>query len=128
MLQNEIFWSGSRFGVEIDWEVNPKTNFLANVAYLENVEVRNEDSHVLRADLGPTPNVISTGDGRGWMIDLIGKYAYNNNLGFELGYRFWRFEDRNVVNTFGPDFASAWPVRQLYSQRQGFIIGVEYSF
>jgi hypothetical protein len=128
VLQNEIFWSGSRFGVEIDWEVNPKTNFLANVAYLENVEVRNEDSHVLRADLGPTPNVISTGDGRGWMIDLIGKYAYNNNLGFELGYRFWRFEDRNVVNTFGPDFASAWPVRQLYSQRQGFIIGVEYSF
>ena len=128
VLQNEIYWAGQRFGAEIDWDINSKTNFLANVAYVENMSVRNEDSHVLRADLGPTPNVISTGEGRGWMVDLIGKYAYNYNLGFELGYRFWRFEDRNAVNTFGPAFTSSFPVRQLYSQRQGFIIGAEYTF
>tara|TARA_Y100000022_G_scaffold154710_1_gene136789 strand:+ start:7127 stop:8692 length:1566 start_codon:yes stop_codon:yes gene_type:complete len=128
VIQNQIFWAGQRFGAEVDWDINPQTNFLANIAYVENMSVRNEDSHVLRADLGPTPNVISTGEGRGWMIDFIGKYAYNNNLGFEVGYRFWRFEDRNAVNTFGPTFATEFPIRQLYSQRQGFMLGAEYTF
>ena len=128
VIQNQIFWAGQRFGTEVEWNINPKANFLANIAYVENMSVRNEDSHVLRADLGPTPNVISTGDGRGWMIDLIGKYAYNNNLGLEVGYRYWRFEDRNAVVAFGPAFTSDFPIRQLYSQRQGFMIGAEYTF
>ena len=65
---------------------------------------------------------------REWMIDLIGKYAYNNNLGFEIGYRYWRFEDRNASVSFGPDFTGRLPVRQLYSQRQGFMLGAEYTF
>ena len=128
VLQNQIFWAGQRFGAEVDWDINSKANFLANIAYVENMSVRNEDSHVLRADLGPTPNVISTGEGRGWMVDLIGKYAYNNNLGLEVGYRFWRFEDRDAIVNFGPAFTSELPIRQLYSQRQGFIIGAEYTF
>ena len=72
VIQNQIFWACQRFGTEVDWNINPKANFLANIAYVENMSVRNEDSHVLRGDLGPTPNVISTGEGRGWMIDLIG--------------------------------------------------------
>jgi hypothetical protein len=128
VIQNQIFWAGQRFGTEVDWNINPKANFLANIAYVENMSVRNEDSHVLRGDLGPTPNVISTGEGRGWMIDLIGKYAYDNNLGFEVGYRYWRFEDRNAVVAFGPAFTSDFPIRQIYSQRQGFMIGAEYTF
>ena len=128
VLQNQIFWAGQRFGAEVDWDINPKANFLANIAYVENMSVRNEDSHVLRGDLGPTPNVISTGEGRGWMVDLIGKYAYDNNLGFEVGYRYWRFEDRNAVVAFGPAFTSDFPIRQIYSQRQGFMIGAEYTF
>ena len=128
VIQNQIFWAGQRFGTEVDWNINPKANFLANIAYVENMSVRNEDSHVLRDALGPTPNVISTGEGRGWMIDLIGKYAYDNNLGFEVGYRYWRFEDRNAVVAFGPAFTSNFPIRQIYSQRQGFMIGAEYTF
>lgn len=128
VLQNQILWTGTRLGTEINWQASPKTNFLTNIAYVEGMDVRNEDSHVLRGDLGPTPNVISKGDGRGWMIDLIGKYAYNNNLGFELGYRYWRFEDRNASVSFGPDFTGSLPVRQLYSQRQGFMLGAEYTF
>ena len=128
VIQNQIFWAGQRFGAEVDWDINPKANFLANIAYVENMSVRNEDSHVLRGDLGPTPNVISTGEGRGWMVDLIGKYAYDNNLGFEVGYRYWRFEDRNAVVAFGPAFTSDFPIRQIYSQRQGFMIGAEYTF
>ena len=128
VIQNQIFWAGQRFGAEVDWDINPKANFLANIAYVENMSVRNEDSHVLRGDLGPTPNVISTGEGRGWMVDLIGKYAYDNNLGFEVGYRYWRFEDRNAVVAFGPAFTSNFPIRQIYSQRQGFMIGAEYTF
>ena len=129
VLQNEIFWAGQRFGTEIEWGVNPKTNFLANIAYVENMRLRNEDSHMLRQDvLGPAPNVISTGEGRGWMIDLMGNYSYNNNLGFEIGYRFWRFEDRDAVNTNHAIFPLTFPIRQLYSQRQGFMIGAEYTF
>tara|TARA_B100001142_G_scaffold157743_1_gene158174 strand:- start:1215 stop:2798 length:1584 start_codon:yes stop_codon:yes gene_type:complete len=128
VLQNQILWTGTRLGTEINWQASPKANFLTNIAYVEGMDVRNEDSHVLRGDLGPTPNVISKGDGRGWMIDLIGKYAYNNNLGFELGYRYWRFEDRNASVSFGPDFTGSLPVRQLYSQRQGFMLGAEYTF
>ena len=128
VLQNQILWTGTRLGTEINWQASPKSNFLTNIAYVEGMDVRNEDSHVLRGDLGPTPNVISKGDGRGWMIDLIGEYAYNNNLGFELGYRYWRFEDRNASVLFGPDLTGSLPVRQLYSQRQGFMLGAEYTF
>lgn len=128
VISNDITWTGLRFGGEMEFNVSDNANIIINAAYVATVEGKNKDSHVLRNDLGPTPNILSDGEGDGLMIDLIGKYTYSKTLSFEAGYRYWKFEADKGTTKFGPNFSRAYPTRSLYSERSGLLVGAKYKF
>ena len=108
--------------------ITDKANFIINAAYVYDAEADNEDSHVLRSDLGPVPNILGDGDGDGVMVDVIGEINQTDRLNFSFGYRYWKLESDNSTTAFGPDFSPKYPGRSLYSERSGLIMGVSYKF
>jgi hypothetical protein len=128
VISNTIKWEGFRIGSEFDWTVSEKSNVVMNASYLPHLTGRNEDSHLLRTDLGSSPNIISEGNGDGWMVDLIASHSYSKNIKFEAGYRWWKFKVSNGSTVFGPSFATAFPTRSLYSVRSGLLVGASYQF
>ena len=139
VLGNEIYWSGPRVGSEIEWQVIPSLNLLANIAWVPGGNVSDDDSHLLReADRGPSPNVFMRADAKGWMIDLLGRYNVNladynlpaHKIGIELGYRYWRFDNDGDGIQFYHPIAGFGPfvTREINSARTGFILGLDYTF
>lgn len=130
VISNEINWSGIRLGVDLKTEIDENLKFNANIAYAI-VDAENKDSHLLRTSsfaLGPAPNIISKGDGDGVMLDLLLNYQHDNQLDFEIGYRYWDLDADSATTSFGPSFSTAYPSRSLYSIRSGLLIGAKYKF
>jgi hypothetical protein len=129
VIQNDITWTGFRIGADVDYPVNKEFSFNLNAAYVFGLDADNKDSHVLRADLGTTPNIKNVGNGDyGYMIDILGQYNYSTQLKFDFGYRWWMFDTDNGNTKFGPNFTTAFPNRSLKSERSGLLIGVNYIF
>lgn len=130
VFENEVEWSGVRLGVDLKKSITDKLSGTLNIAYVI-TDVNNKDSHVLRtssSDLGAAPNIISSGDGDGVMLDIILDYDYSDALAFDFGYRMWNFDADNAVTKFGPDFSPSYPSRSLFSKRDGFMLGASYRF
>lgn len=130
VIRNEAEWSGFRLGVDLKKSFTEKLSGSLNVAYVI-ADVTNKDSHLLRtssSDLGAAPNIISSGDGDGVMLDIILDYDYSDALTFDFGYRMWKFDADNAVTKFGPDFSPSFPSRSMYSKRDGFMLGASYRF
>ena len=130
VIDNTITWKGWRLGTEVEWAMTEKAQLMVNAAYVVAASARNNDSHLLRTnanDLGPAPNITSNGNGDGWMLDLIGRYALSPKLSLEAGWRWWKFKAEGNTR-FGPDFSTAYPTRSLQSERNGVLVGVRYMF
>jgi len=129
VFKNDITWTGFRIGADVDYPLNKEFNLNLNAAYVFGLDAENKDSHVLRDDLGPTPNIKNIGDGGyGYMIDILGQYNYSTQLKFDFGYRWWMFDTDSGNTKFGPNFTTAFPNRSLKSERSGLLIGANYSF
>ena len=129
VIQNDITWTGFRIGADVDYPLNKEFNLNLNAAYVFGLDAENKDSHVLRNDLGPVPNIKNIGDGGyGYMIDILGQYNYSTQLKFDFGYRWWVFDTDSGNTKFGPTFTPAFPNRSLKSERSGLFIGANYSF
>jgi hypothetical protein len=129
VIKNDITWTGFRIGADVDYPLNKEFNLNLNAAYVFGLDAENKDSHVLRDDLGPTPNIKNIGDGGyGYMIDILGQYNYSTQLKFDFGYRWWMFDTDSGNTKFGPNFTTAFPNRSLKSERSGLLIGVNYIF
>jgi hypothetical protein len=120
VITNDLTWRSLRLGAEMR-SVRGRTSFTAEVALVPYAEYRNEDSHYLRQnpnDLGPVPNVIATGKGRGVQVDLEVRRSYPEiwGLDFALGYRYWRLDSfKGTQVQAGLEF----PIVDLMSERQG---------
>ena len=127
VLGNEIRCFGLRLGVEIAASLN-NTTLLTNIAYLPWLKLKNADSHYLRDDLGPPPNVRSEATGDGWMIDVLLQHAFNARFQANIGYRWWAFEGESGDTRFGPGFYRSQLNRSLFTQRHGTLLGLVYRF
>lgn len=127
VIRNTVEWTGLRLGAELRAQLAAGTSVLVNAAWVA-TRVTYDDSHLLRADLGPVPNIRGKGRGTGSMVDLILRWEPRKNLAVDLGWRWWRFDATNATMRFGPDFDTAFPLRSLYSRRGGALLGVSYRF
>jgi hypothetical protein len=123
VISNEQMWDSARLGAEMR-SVRGRTRFHAELALIPYAKYRNEDSHWLRQNtLGPAPNVIATGTGRGAQFEFEVRRSYPDffDLEFGLGYRYWRMESNKGTMTFG---GGSFPVVDLVSERQGVTFSV----
>ena len=122
VVSNKLSWNALRVGLAAAVALGSRTRIEADLALVPFARFRNEDSHHLRDDLGPVPNIILTGTGRGVQLDaeLIHEVSRSTELG--LGLRYWYLEadkgTRTVPNVPG---AAQLPLVELVSQRAGVL-------
>jgi hypothetical protein len=125
VITNEVRWRGLRLGVAGDFAVSRRLRLALDFAALPYAEVRNEDSHHLRADLGPVPNIVLEGDGWGVQLDAEVRYALAPRTELGLGWRYWHMEirdgERKLPNL--PGFPEL-PLTELYSTRTGLTLSL----
>jgi len=118
VISNKAAWSSLRLGLVADIALGARTRLVADLAYIPYSKVRNEDSHYLRPDLGPVPNVIKEGVGSGVQLDLELRYALGRQTLFGAGMRYWRLKAED--GTDNTDF----PLVELISERVGLTLSL----
>ncbi|HYN13360.1 MAG TPA: hypothetical protein VET51_12035 [Burkholderiales bacterium] len=116
VISNEVTWKSIRLGLATRTSLSKRTSIAMDLALVPYTTVRNEDSHHLRSDLGPVPNIIKTGTGWGAQADLELRHAVDENLELGVGVRHWWLKA-----TRGTDVAlgTAVPIVDLESTRTG---------
>src|SRR4051812_2995030 len=72
VITNDVTWRSLRLGVAAVARLSARTRIALDAALVPYATVRDEDSHYLRTaanDLGPTPNILIEGRGRGLQVD-----------------------------------------------------------
>lgn len=121
LISNEVTWNSLRVGVTWNTSINPKTRFSLDAAWLPHATLRNEDSHWLRSDFGPAPNVFIKGRGHGFQLDLELRRQLSDHWEAGAGLRHWWIESRKGdVSTV--TFTA--PLVELESQRTGLTLSL----
>lgn len=124
VISNTAEWSGNIFGARIKLDLDQGIQFNALFGRGQ-VSIDNADSHLLRDDLGPSPNIKTTGDGDASILDLNLSYEFMENFLVKAGYRSWVLSDEDGTTRFGPDFANGYP-EEISTESKGMYLGVSY--
>lgn len=117
VISNDARWRSLRVGVAGAAALAQRLRVLADFALVPFSDLRNEDSHYLRGDLGPVPNIVTTGRGSGVQLELELRYAFTDRLEAGIGVRHWelRVDDADVSFAGG----AALPVTEFETRRTG---------
>jgi hypothetical protein len=129
VIANKLTWKALRIGFTGQITLG-RARLSADLAVIPYAEYRNEDSHFLREaanDLGPSPNIIHTGDGYGVQLDAELAYEVYRRTVLALGWRYWYLESRDGKRSLPnrPDVPDL-PVTELYSKRTGLTASLRY--
>ena len=118
VISNKATWKSLRIGLAATVAIGERGQFVADLAYIPYSEVRNEDSHHLRDDLGPVPNVIKEGVGTGVQLDFEFRYEIFSRTLLSVGARYWRLKA-----DYGTD-RTDFPLVELISERAGVTLSL----
>lgn len=125
VIKNEANWTVMRIGLEARWQVADWLMVFGEVAALPVASLYNEDSHFLRLDLGPTPNIEHDGWGYGVMAEAGANIRVTPALSFGGGVRYWEAKTDGRA-----EFADIASVRlnEFRSERFGAFADLTYKF
>ena len=126
VISNEATWTFVRLG--LNGKVSPWGPLMltAEFAYVPYVDLHNEDSHYLRNDLGPVPNIHMDGSGDGVMWQVEARYTLFTGAAFFVAYRDWRFRADGDIR-FGSS-TQKLPLNNFETTRSGVRVGFSYRF
>ncbi|MBX9812090.1 MAG: hypothetical protein K2Y16_10855 [Burkholderiales bacterium] len=125
VITNDALWKIWRLGTAVDGKLSDQFKLNGELAYAFNAKLSNEDSHHLRTDLGPTPNIRHSGSGDGWMWQIGGAYEYTKALSFSAAYRSWLFRTKGTIRFAN---GAGLPINNFETTRDGLLIGMSYRF
>jgi hypothetical protein len=118
-ISNEVHWNSLRLGLAGRGQLSGRTRISADLALVPFARFRNEDSHHMRTDpgdLGPVPNVINEGRGRGVQFDFELRRALFEDYDLGFGLRYWRlWMARGTNRGAGQEF----PLAEQQTERVG---------
>jgi hypothetical protein len=123
VISNKVVWKSLRIGFAGNLALTERMRLDLDLALIPYSKVRNDDSHFLRqdpTDLGPAPNIIIEGEGRGVQLDAELRYEIVRRTDLGLGVRYWYLEANKATRRLPnrPDVPE-FPVTDLYSERFG---------
>ena len=122
-------WNAVRIGGEARYEINDRFSVSAEVAVVPYAWLTNKDSHILRSDLGPTPNIITHGlRGMGGEAEAFLNYKVLPHFDIGAGVRYWGIYTNSGSVDFGPSFTPDFPLVKFSTQRYGLILQAKASF
>jgi hypothetical protein len=133
IISNKLTWKALRIGFVGQVRLGSRVRLGVDLALIPYAQYRNEDSHHLRTNpnrvdfLGPVPNIIMQGDGRGVQLDAEIGYEVFRRTVFALGWRYWYMESTDGTRSVpGVPGAAELPVTELYSKRTGLTASLRY--
>ena len=118
---NEVRWTSLRTGVALRSQFGEKVRLVAQLAAVPVTWMTNDDSHHLRKDLGPTPNITMEGTGYGVQFDAELRYAIYKLMELGVGARYWKLKASGDI-TFGG--RTTLPLNELESTRYGLTLSL----
>lgn len=129
VLEYQPTWHAARLGVTGQFAITERLSFSAELAAIPYAAVRNKDSHLLRQDLGPSPNVIADSQyAVGGEAELMLTYAVTPGIELGVGGRYWGLTARRGEVTFGPAFATNSALNRFDQQRYGLLLQAKGKF
>jgi len=116
VITNDATWTSFRAGLAGRLRLTEKARVSATLALVPYAQLRNEDSHHLRSDLGRTPNIKMEGEGTGVQLDAEARYAISKVLELGLGFRYWRLNATGTIQFAGGE---RLPLNEFDSTRYG---------
>ena len=127
VISNKARWRSLRLGLAADLGLTARTRLGIDVAYIPYAKLHNEDSHHLRSDLGPVPNIIHEGEGRGVQFDAELRYAVYRRTELGVGFRYWYLKATDGERKLNIDFPDL-PLVEFYSKRTGLTISLRHAW
>jgi hypothetical protein len=125
VISNDVVWRALRVGFGGEFVFGRRARLSVDLAMVPYAKVRNEDSHYLRDDLGPVPNIILEGEGWGVQWDAELRYEIFRRTQLGIGVRYWHMKitdgTRQLPND--PGFPEL-PLTELYSKRTGVTLSL----
>jgi Omptin family len=123
VISNKVRWRALRVGFAGQFDLG-RARLLLDLALVPYAKMRNEDSHHLRDDLGPVPNIIDEGEGWGTQLDAELRYEIMRRTELGVGVRFWYMEVRDGTTEFRNVSSDAAPLVDFYTWRTGITISL----
>jgi hypothetical protein len=127
VISNKARWRSLRLGLAAELAPTARTRFAIDVAYIPYAKLHNEDSHHLRPDLGPVPNIIHEAEGRGVQFDAELRYAIYRRTQLGIGYRYWYLKSTDGERKLNINFPDL-PLVEFYSKRTGVTISLTHTW
>ena len=123
VISNQTHWHMLRIGVEAQLRIGSMLTLSGEVAVVPVGLLVNADSHRLRADLGPYPNIFTDGAGFGLQAQVLASVNITPNFSVGLGGRYWHMETygESAGIRFGNKNARGLPVNRFSSDRDGLL-------
>jgi hypothetical protein len=119
VITNKVRWRSLRAGLAAHADIARATKLRIDVALIPYSDLRNEDSHHLRDDLGPTPNIITIGTGGGIQLDVELRRPVGKRVELGVGLRHWHLRSTEADVTFAG--VLTLPVNEVETRRTGAI-------
>jgi hypothetical protein len=126
VIQNEANWASLRLGGELKLKLWDRLTLTGEAAILPVAYVWNEDSHLLRADLGPVPNAEDRGTGWGYQLEASARYDLTEYWSAGAGVRYWYAKVDGDSDFVHLDVEV--PLKEFVSERFGVFGDVSYRF
>jgi hypothetical protein len=124
VISNEALWHGFRFGLNGEVYLTPRFKISGEVAWIPYARLSNEDSHHLRADLGPVPNIVHSSVGDGIALEGVLSYDLTDRFTIGVGARYWHFEAEGGTVVFAAQtpFPANATLNKFESERYGAFV------
>ena len=99
---------------------------MAEGAVLPVAYVWNEDSHILRTDLGRLPNIEYRGTGWGYQLEAALRFDFTPEWSAGAGVRYWYASVDGTTEFL--NFGAKVPLKEFTSERFGVYGDISYSF
>jgi hypothetical protein len=127
VIGNEADWAALRLGGEMQVKLYDRFTFIGDAAILPIDYLVDNDSHYLRADLGPVPNIQDSGRGWGYQLEGVLRMGLSPNWSLGSGVRYWFAEVSDGSSKY-VHINTAVELSDFTSQRFGVFSDLSYRF
>ena len=126
VINNTSQWSSLRLGAELKAKLWNRLTLRTDATVLPIAYLWNDDSHFLRSDLGPVPNIEDSGSGWGYQLEGEVRLDVTDHWAFGAGVRYW-YAETNGESSF-INLGTTVELKDFTSERFGVFGNATYRF
>lgn len=124
----EPTWHALRLGFESKVKIDDRWTVNGEIVGIPFATLNNKDSHLLRTDLGASPNIVTKSSaGFGVQAEVFINYAITPNIEVGGGVRYWQLVTQHGDTSF-VNLGSSFPIDRFEQVRYGVLLQAKGKF